>query len=138
MKYDTNESTIHNKLKILVDRIIRAYGEELSQLREVRLESGGTFMAFVGQELPLRHFSYVYNTMDITSNPVGVNFKVTGAGTVPGEGGQVFKFKDSVFHIDESMHNIGDYDKYHQIIKKMINPKFIINIGVKLERRSHN
>ena len=132
MDISNNESTLHHKLNRAVKNLMVAFGEGLSDLHKVILEDDATFIAFTQQELPLSKSRYVYQTLHLDlSHIVGLNVEVGGKG-------QIFKFKDSVLHIDKNVQLEDATNEYNSIMKKMINPKFIIDSGVKIEGRTHN
>ena len=111
-----------DKLDYAINKIITQFANKFSNLREVEINEGGTFIAFDGvwneeTENNDRHIKHVslrndseYEFGRYDGTPYGVNLKITGSGSL-------FKYKDFVLKIDEDVDLDVSSNKYYKMLK---------------------
>ncbi|WP_369717257.1 autotransporter outer membrane beta-barrel domain-containing protein [Leptotrichia alba] len=132
-----------DKLDYAINKIITQFANKFSNLREVEINEGGTFIAFDGvwneeTENNDRHIKHVslrndseYEFGRYDGTPYGVNLKITGSGSL-------FKYKDFVLKIDEDVDLDVSSNKYYKMLKRMINPKVHVEENIKISGNKDN
>ena len=134
-----------NKLDFSINKIITQFEKRFPGLKQVEINPGATFIAFVGvwNEEPEKHDPHIkyvslrndseYEFGRYDGTPYGVNLKIKITGD-----GSLFKYKDFVLKIDEDVDLDVSSNKYYKMLKRMINPKVRVDEGVKITGNNDN